>query len=122
MIIRKLILVFLLLPTLALATPSGYGTCTKATTITTASTSVLLSDDVPGGRHYLYLQNIGSVNAFCAIGATATTSNGLLLPATGGSHLFAPFEGPNGVFILAPGDAINCITASSSTTVVSCDY
>lgn len=70
------------------------------------------------------LQNTGSNPVYCTMGTspTATTANGFLLPANGGSWLLHAYEGPNGVFYLAPGDSVACIASGGSSTVISCDY
>lgn len=126
---KKLLISLLLLPALCWATPSGYGTCTKTTSVTTASTQVIVADDVPGGRHYLLVQNIGANPVYCALGTRneATASNGFLLPAasstaSGGSWLMHSYEGPNGIFYPAPMDDLACIATGGSSTVVSCDF
>lgn len=120
--LNRLILVLLLLAAPVWATPTGYGTCSTAITVETSATTVIAADDVPGGRHYLSLQNIGANPAYCRIGGTATATNGFLLPASGGALIMVPQEGPNGVFILVPSDLVSCIATGSSTTVVYCDY
>lgn len=98
-------------------------TCTGTVNVTSASTTVLPASDVVGGRHFLLIQNIGAVDANCAIGETATTSKGFVLKATGnGSVLFQATQGANGVFIAGPNGAVNCITASSTTNISVCDY
>jgi len=113
-----LALLLILLPVLAQATPE----CTGTThTITTASTAVLAASDVPGGRQRLLIQNTGAVEVFCTIGATATATNGFLL---GRSEAWSEVstQGPNGVLTPIPSGAVNCITASSTSTVVACDW
>lgn len=96
-------------------------TCTDGVAVTTASTQIVPASDVVGGRHFLFLQNIGAEAVYCAIGATATTSNGVLLQ-TGGSFLLEQTQGPSGSFKPVPSGAVNCITGASSTTVLVCDY
>lgn len=118
---KNLILAFIF--TLALVGYAQADTCTGTVNVTTASTNIVAASDVSGGRHYLLLQNIGAVDVQCTIGETATTSKGFILSAVGhGSILFSSAQGPNGVFISVPNQAVNCITGSSTSNVSICDY
>lgn len=122
---KKILAILVLAPSLAWATPSGYGTCTKAVNVATSSTAVLShSIAPPDGRHLLILQNTGANPAYCTIGngVTATTTNGYYLAPLGGSFQIHAYEGPNGVFYLAPGDDVTCIATTGATTVIACDY
>lgn len=76
---------------------------------TTSSSAMLAAN---ANRKYALLQNIGSVDVYIKIAATAVASQGILLAANGGS-----FELGQAYGNLATG-AINGITASGSASVL----
>jgi hypothetical protein len=96
---------------------------TSTTSVTTASTKVLSANDVVGGRHYLFFQNLGSVTVNCTIGvsAGATTTTGISLIA-GNAYLAPAIQGPTGVFAGPPNGEIDCIAASSTAPVTVISY
>lgn len=103
------------------AATSGVGTLN--TTVTTASTKVLDANDLPTGRHYLFLQNLSAtVQVTCTIGATAATATtGIQLPA--GASYYAPsVTGAAGVVYGPPNGEIDCIAASTTASVTVISY
>lgn len=116
---RKLFLALLLFAVPAFA--QNAGTCTGEATVGLTSTAVIPAEDVTGGRHFMFLQNVGTNPMYCAIGKTATTTNGMYIPSLG-SIYFTSVEGVNGVFYLVPQAVVNCIATGGSTSAVYCDY
>lgn len=109
---------------LACVVPSwAAGTCTATVSVGTSSTKLLDSSDVPTGRAFLLIQNIGAQDAHVTIGETATTSKGFTLSATGnGSLKFTSTQGANGIFISVPNAQVNAIVGSATTNLSICDY
>lgn len=114
----KILALLLLLPTPAFAV------CTASFTVSNSSTQILAANDIPSTnnlRNYLLVQNIGgSNNMYCCLATTntCTTSKGFLITSAGGQWLMQS----NGSTPQIPGGDLACITSSSTTTAVVCDW
>ena len=92
------------------ASITGVKTLAHTTATATTTSSAMLASN--SNRKYAFLQNIGTVDVYIKVNATAVASQGILLPAGGGFYEMS----------MAAGNldtrAINGITASGSATVL----
>ena len=118
---KKLLLAFALLASPAFAQQSQL--CTVATQVGSSSVQCVPATS-PDLRHYLLVQNTGTVDVYCAVNSNnqATTSNGVRIPANGGNWEIVPFMNPNGVIASLPVGDVSCVTAGGTTTVVTCQW
>jgi hypothetical protein len=118
--VRKLLFLLLLWPGLAYAT----ATCTGAVSVGSSSTQIVVANDVQftgNLRHYLLVQNTGtSHDMYCCMGTSnaCTTATGFLVTNSGGQWLMTS----QGSTPQVPGGDVACITVSSTTVAIVCDW
>jgi hypothetical protein len=121
-------LIGLALAALLFAAPRASYAGAGAVSVTTASTQIVLANDVGTYRNYILMINIGNNPAWCAqkTSNAATTLNGIFIGMTGfyelpGSPMPVP---PNGSSpgSLQPANDWACISVNGGTTIVYSDY
>ena len=108
----------LLLYAILLVTPA-LAVCTQHGKVTASSTAIVGANDISGltGRHYMLIQNTGTVNPMnVAIGSSNTATSSDLYLAPGASWVLTS-AGPK----MVPGGDVAAISASG-TTYGFCDF
>jgi hypothetical protein len=112
--------VLIALLVLGVAAPAQ-AVCTKTGSVTSSSTQIVLSNDlaptIPGGRHYMFIQNTGTVNPMnVAIGSNNNATSADVYLAPGASWVMIRDQGNT-----LPGGDVAAISASG-TSYGFCDW